>query len=333
MSGAGRPLRFLVGVLGAWIGMRTAQLWQVEEVALVATAAAAAPVQPRAAPRRIADTAPPLHRLAAFPPLHPRPAPPSARLRPSAKSPVVSLPAIGAAPPEGARPGAMPSAGAPVFVAAPLPPAAAPGKRLAASLWFIARAGQVTPFAPQLGGSQTGLRVTYTIDDARRLSLAARLSTAFARRQTEAAVGLDWQPTRLPVHIVAEQRIGVDRARGGPALAVIAGIGPAPIAGRLHVEGYVQGGAVARDGVEGFVDGAVRVGQPVAAIGPGELELGLAAWGAAQRDASRLDLGPAAALVLPVAGRSVRLSLEWRERLAGNARPASGVAVSLGTDF
>ena len=332
MSGAGRPLRFLVGVLGAWIGMRMAQLWPVEEVALVATAAAAAsPVQ--AVPHHIAAAAPLPPRLAAFPPLRARST--RASGRPSAPSalPIIFPSDADPEPPEGIPPEAMPPAGAPAFVAAPLPPAAAPGKRLAASLWLIARPGQVTPFAPQLGGSQTGARITYTIDDARRLSLAARLSTALARRQTEAAVGLDWQPTRLPVHIVAEQRIGIDRARGGQALAVIAGIGPAPIAGRLRVEGYAQGGAIARDGVEGFVDGAVRVGQPVAAIGPGELELGLAAWGAAQRGASRLDLGPAAALVLPVARRSVRLSLEWRERLAGNARPASGVAVSLGTDF
>ncbi|WP_256926549.1 hypothetical protein [Sphingomonas sp. TZW2008] len=193
--------------------------------------------------------------------------------------------------------------------------------------------GSGQPFAPQLGGSQAGARVTYAFGDARRLALAARVSTAIGTRQQEAAIGLDWQPTRLPIHIVAEQRIGVQGARGGPALGLIAGVGPAPIASALTIDAYAQGGAIARDGVEGYVDAAARLAHPLARFGQTRLDLGVGAWGGAQRGANRLDLGPSVTLAVPLSERVVRLSLDWRQRVAGRARPASGPALSIGTDF
>lgn len=189
------------------------------------------------------------------------------------------------------------------------------------------------PFVPQLGGSQAGMRLTYALDPERRLSLAGRISSALAMRQTEAAIGLDWRPTALPVHIVAEQRIGIDRARGGPSLGLIGGFGPTRVARWLVIDGYAQGGGILRDGIEGYVDGALRLSHPVGALGPARFELGLGAWGAAQRGAARIDVGPAASAVVPIAGRSLRLSLEWRQRLAGRATPTSGPALSIGTDF
>lgn len=189
------------------------------------------------------------------------------------------------------------------------------------------------PFVPQLGGSQAGVRLTYALDTARRLSLAGRISTALASRQSEAAIGLDWKPTALPIHLIAEQRIGLDRARGGPSLGLIGGFGPTPLASWLLIDGYAQGGGIVRDGIEGFVDGAVRLSHPIGNLGPARIELGLGAWGAAQRGAARLDAGPAASAILPIAGRSFRISLEWRQRLAGRATPSSGPALSIGTDF
>jgi hypothetical protein len=36
---------------------------------------------------------------------------------------------------------------------------------------------------------------------------------------------------------------------------------------------------------------------------------------------------------LPVRSHSLRLSLDWRERVAGNAMPRSGPALTLGADF
>lgn len=356
-SGSGRPFRFLASLIALWVGMRIFQLWPVEGTlsvaeALAPPAAAAVEVGPRggAADDHFWKQAFPAPIAVAEPVRGPathgwR----TAKLRDSAGA------SWRAAPPghgDGITPAAMPTA-----VAAAMPglaqaaPGAAPASqtavpapgaplsgpaaesRLRGSGWLIVRGGQAAPFVPQLGGSQAGVRLTYALDTAGRLSAAGRISTALRGRQREAAIGLDWQPTRLPVHVVVEQRIGIERARGGPSVALIGGFGPTAVAGGLMLDGYGQAGVIARDGAEGFADGAVRLSRAVATVGAARLELGLGAWGGAQRGAARLDAGPSASAVLPIAGANVRLSLEWRERLAGRAAPTSGPAVSIGTDF
>ncbi|QNE32881.1 hypothetical protein F1C10_13730 [Sphingomonas sp. NBWT7] len=340
MSARGRPLRFLVVMGAGWIGVRSALLWP-DQAPLPALATVVAPPalaettpRPLTHPRFTARQMTAVRADIKPPPASRRPAtpqhagfllPPSDNREPS--------PSDDPAPPSSIRAQPFTAIAAPL---APPPPdrAATTRSRFAASVWTILRdGGSGQPFAPQLGGSQAGARVTYALGDARRLALAARVSTAIGTRQQEAAIGLDWQPTRLPIHIVAEQRIGVQRARGGPALGVIAGIGPAPITGALTIDAYAQGGAIARDGVEGYVDAAARVAHPIARVGQTRLDLGVGAWGGAQRGASRLDLGPSVTLAVPLSERVIRLSLDWRQRVAGDARPASGPALSIGTDF
>ena len=61
--------------------------------------------------------------------------------------------------------------------------------------------------------------------------------------------------------------------------------------------------------------------------------MGAGAWAAAQPGLSRLDLGPQAALRLPVAGHAMTLAADWRLRAAGNAAPGSGPTLTLTTDF
>jgi hypothetical protein len=56
-------------------------------------------------------------------------------------------------------------------------------------------------------------------------------------------------------------------------------------------------------------------------------------WGGAQRGAARLDVGPAASLSLPIADRNLRLSFEYRRRVAGRAAPGSGPVLAIGSDF
>jgi len=38
-------------------------------------------------------------------------------------------------------------------------------------------------------------------------------------------------------------------------------------------------------------------------------------------------------LLLPDLGEGTRIALDWRQRLAGNARPESGLALTLASDF
>jgi hypothetical protein len=222
----------------------------------------------------------------------------------------------------------------------PLGPAAIGATRatshasLSVSGWLLARGGASgTVSGGQLGASQAGVRAVYGIDPSRRLGLTARLAAPLEGRGREAALGIEWRPTRWPVRLIAEQRFVLDGGRGGPTVGVIAGYGPAEIAPGARIETYGQAGAIVRDGVEGFVDAAARLTHGVAERGRLRLDAGVGAWVSAQRGAARGDLGPSLGVALPLGRRSVRLALDWRQRIAGTARPGSGPALSVGSDF
>ncbi|PTS80097.1 hypothetical protein DBR17_11225, partial [Sphingomonas sp. HMWF008] len=121
--------------------------------------------------------------------------------------------------------------------------------------------------------------------------------------------------------------------RGGPALAVVGGIGPVALPRDFRLEAYAQAGAIRRGTTEPYADGAVRIVHPLGTIGGVPVELGAGAWGGAQRGAARLDLGPSLGVSVPLGKQRVRVLLDWRQRVAGTALPGSGAALTLGTDF
>ncbi len=317
----GRPLRFIGFTLASWIAGRVAMLWPTIE----------------SLPDLIRAVIPPAAAATAFyTAVPPKPLVLLAQTPIAAARPVV-VPALPSPPPveateERPLPSSEPLQPPPLrllsIVAIDRP------SRFAASIWAIARAGidQTRP-GSQLGGSQAGVRITYALTRSRRLALSARLSTPLRGRVREAAIGVDWQPTAAPVHLLAEQRFATGRGRGGPAVLVVGGLDPHPLSGNLSVEAYAQAGAIARDRIEPFADGAIRLTHSVVAVGGTKLDLGIGGWGGAQRGATRLDIGPTAAVRLPIAGRTIRLTLDWRQRIAGNARPGSGPALTIGSDF
>jgi hypothetical protein len=63
------------------------------------------------------------------------------------------------------------------------------------------------------------------------------------------------------------------------------------------------------------------------------LALGDRAWGAAQPGASRIDIGPSMMLRLSIEARTVAMTLDWRQRVTGDAKPSSRVALTMGIDF
>lgn len=266
---------------------------------------------------------------------------------PSIKLAAVARPSLARLIPaadEPAHPSAVPS-GNQAGPAASETPALLPGlpsltppngpSRWSASAWLLVRggtgAGGAVPVS-QLGGAQAGVRVSYALDTTRRLALTARVSAPLHGQGREAAAGVSWRPTRAPVTLIAEQRVSLDGGRGGPALFAIAGLNPTPIAAGFRVEAYGEAGAIKRDRVEPFADGAARLSRPITS-GPVRVDLGLGAWGGAQRGATRLDIGPSIGASVPVARHTLRLTLDWRERVAGGAKPTSGPALTLGTDF
>ena len=215
------------------------------------------------------------------------------------------------------------------------PPARLPS-RWSGSAWLVARGGAgIAPggLGGQLGESQAGARIAYLVDRRHRIALAARVTTPLGRGLREAAVGVEWQPTRLPVRLVAEQRFAIDGGRGGPALGVVGGVGPVALPLAFRLEAYGQAGVIRRAATEPYADGAARVAHPLAAIGGVRVDLGAGAWGGAQRGAARLDLGPSLGVSLPLGKQRVRATLDWRQRVVGDARPGSGTALTLGTDF
>jgi hypothetical protein len=348
MTGRGRPLRFLGASLAGWIGLRAVMLWP--HAATVPDLARA--LVPGLPARTVA---PPLAELPMMTPLaH---APLALWVLPARPSPLrggrgrdpdrLALALLGFAQfgpsedPAGAATSAQ--AGPPLLAglprSAPSPLLAARAvapSRWSGSVWLVARGGggvATAPLGGQLGGSQAGLRLAYLLDRKRRLAAMARVTSPLGSGLREAAVGVEWQPTRLPVRLVAEQRVALNAGKGGPAITVVGGFGPLPIGGGFRLESYAQAGAIHRDRTEGFVDGALHVSHPLTTLGTIPIDLGAGLWGGAQRGAARLDIGPSITATLPIAGRQARLSLDWRERVAGQARPGSGVALTLGADF
>lgn len=331
MSGRGRPLRFLAVVGIGWVAARAAMHLPLTPAALP-PAEAASPGMPQAMVAPLAPPVEPPRPRAGLPPIPPvrrlgiAAFPGSAQPRPPA---AFASPAPADAPPR-AFPGLTPFVrSAPTQVS--LPPME---DRWSASLWLVARPGSGAGAVPggQLGGGQTGVRLSYLLDRRRRIGAFARTIAPLSGPGKEAALGVEWQPMRAPVRLIAEQRFGLDGAPGGTGLGLVAGVDTRLPAG-FRLQAYGQGGAIARNRIEPYADGSARLTRKLASIGGAELALGGGAWGGAQRDAARIDVGPSATLSVPVGGKALRLSLDWRQRVAGDARPGSGLALTLGTDF
>lgn len=333
---SGRPIRFLGVATVGWVGVRAALLWSAIGPAAI----------PRAlVPAAFADRAPPASRTVAAPasvtvasPLRPV-AGALAVFQPKPVPCITALPAVRPDPTPTDTP-VTPALASPQAILAPPPPMLAGAdpkpSRWSASAWFVLRDGR--GIAPglgggQLGGSQAGLRVAYALGDARRIAIVGRVATPLKGSGREGAIGVEWRPTSLPVRLVAEYRVSLDGGASGPAAGIIAGTGPAPLALGFDLETYGQAGVIRRRRTEPFAEGAARLSLPIVAIGEAKVDLGLGGWGGAQRGAQRLDIGPSLGVRIPVAGKAIRASLDWRQRVAGNARPGSGPVLVIGGDF
>lgn len=361
MGRTGQPLRFLALVMGGWIMMRLVLLWPQPGALVPATR----PINGGHdwANSHLTDPfTPPLGVITPFG-LHLLPAGRAKQALAQVTKPARSSHGRGAAPvavsdpnrvalavlafvqfgnpqpvdAQGAR-AALVVDHTPLRAFVPLAvPVRQGAPRLSGSLWFIARSGNGAGSGlngGQIGGDQAGLRLAYALGQSRRLAIVGRVATPLAGAGREAAIGLEWQPTGLPVRLVAEQRIALEPGSGGgPAVALVGGLGPQDIGRNFRLEAYAQGGVIKRHEVIGFADGAARISRKIAQAGAIPFDAGAGIWGAAQPGAARLDIGPTAGAVLPIANRSLRLSLDWRQRIAGEARPGSGVALTLGAAF
>ncbi|HET6524602.1 hypothetical protein [Sphingopyxis sp.] len=189
--------------------------------------------------------------------------------------------------------------------------------------------------AGQLGGSQAGLRLAYGFGDTGRVRAYGRATIALQRpRQRELAFGLAFAPmAQLPVDLAIEQRVAAG-PEGRTALAVMAsgGVSDVALPAGFRLDAYAQAGIVGARRRDGFADGAVVVDRRLGARET-SLRLGALAAGAVQPGAARVDVGPRLTLRLPEVGEGSRIALDWRQRVAGDARPESGLALTLAADF
>jgi hypothetical protein len=199
------------------------------------------------------------------------------------------------------------------------------------SAWILFRpqsSGQKLADFGQLGGSQAGVRLYLPLR--RGVRLTGRVSMPLSGVGTDASLGVALKARQLPVELLVERRFALDRgSRNAFSATLTSSIASRSIVRGWQVEGYGQAGLVGIRHPSLFADGALRLTKAIARTGKIKLEAGGGVWAAAQQGVSRLDAGPAVSVLTP----AFRASFEWRQRLAGNAKPSSGPSVTLSSSF
>lgn len=218
------------------------------------------------------------------------------------------------------------------------PLASATSDRWLLDAWLLWRDG--SGFVPlsgpgQLGGSQAGARLQYDLTPRApgRLAAYSRLTSALNRPAApEAAIGLAYQPDRrIAFSVGLERRVALGHgARDAFAVVAAGGINPVDVGMGLRAEGYAQAGFVGFRRRDAFADGKLSVYRPLANSG---LSAGVAISGGAQPHLNRLDIAPEVQMRFSVKNKPTKIAAEWRERVLGNARPGSGLTVTVAAGF
>lgn len=180
-----------------------------------------------------------------------------------------------------------------------------------------------------LGGSQAGARLNYNFN--RWLAASLRTTSPLGGSGgVEVAAGVRVTPLRsIPVAITAERRQTFGRGHTGrSAFALLAegGLYHRPMPWKFSLDAYLQAGIVGLKSRDYFVDGAVSVSRPVW----GRFSAGFGMWGGAQPGIYRIDAGPRVSIRVR---DNIYAHVDWRQRIAGSARPSSGPALTLAADF
>jgi len=195
--------------------------------------------------------------------------------------------------------------------------------------------------APTYGASQLGAVLNYRLAPS-----AARDPRAYVRAyralvengESELSVGLSARPlAELPLRAHAElratQRSGDTGVELRPSAFVTSEIPPVDLPFKARAEFYAQAGYVGGDDATAFADGQLHVLRDVGQFDLAKISFGAAAWGGAQKGAERVDVGPSMRVDMTIGSVPARLSVDYRERVAGSAQPDSGAAVTLSTSF
>lgn len=199
-------------------------------------------------------------------------------------------------------------------------------------------AGGTGPAAsPVLGGGQSGASLAFAIDPLARRPLAfiGRLYAAHTSSGTidkdtaQGAIGLRWQAAP-GITIAAERLIAIGNATSGDWNVRLAG-GGEDQQGAVKLTAYGEAGVrgngdIYAGGQASAMIAVVKANRMVFSVGP-------SAWTSVQQAemrVSRLDVGVGVIGSLPL---GTAISADWRWRIAGNADPVSGPAVTISVAF
>jgi hypothetical protein len=245
----------------------------------------------------------------------------------------------------------------PPFTAQPLPTTRPAADRWSLDVFGFYRQGSSAlaisqARSPIYGASQLGANLQWRAapSSSHDPRLYARAYHALVSGgESELAAGVSALPVGwVPVRVYGELRLTrnpPDSAAGlsartdwRPAAYAATEIPPQKLPLGLSLETYAAGGYVGGDADTYFLDGQSAVtGQLAIFRNPGSsaatLSLGGGVWGGAQRDASRVDVGPTLRLDMNLGEVPARISVDYREQVAGDAEPDSGVAATVSTRF
>ncbi len=214
-----------------------------------------------------------------------------------------------------------------------------PASRLSIYAYSFWRAGAPTPGSlgnGQYGGGQSAVIAAYALPRLGRDSFDIMARAAIAHdnsKEREFAAGVRWRPTqRLPVQFTAERRFRHGRADAFAAYAA-GGTSDIGLPMGFKLDGYAQAGYVSGDGGGLFADFNARAERKLVQIENTVMSGGIGDWGGGQRDVMRVDVSPTVRADMAVGQAQVRLSADWRFRVAGNAAPGNGPALTLSTSF
>jgi hypothetical protein len=165
------------------------------------------------------------------------------------------------------------------------------------------------------------------------LAATARAAAAPGKGGEEIAFGLRWQrPMALPLLLNAERRI----RSGAPddwAVYAAGGIDAQKLPAQFSLDAYGQAGWTSGGNGGGFFDAQARATRKLAEIGGATIKAGTGAWAGGQKGAQRLDIGPTMTAHFKIEDLPVNVRLDWRQRVAGTARPGHGLALTVATGF
>jgi hypothetical protein len=204
------------------------------------------------------------------------------------------------------------------------------------SFWRFAN-GSSNALAPgaQYGGSQSGIILTVDPfgDPKQGVAVLARGAITPNGKEKELALGLRWKPlANIPVSLTAERRFQAN-APDRFATYLAGGIDARPVIGKLKADGFAQAGFVSGKDGGGFFDVQAKLTHPLTHIRDTPITIGVGSRAGGQRDVARLDVGPTIGTHIAVAKTLVIVQLDWRMRIAGNARPKDGLALTLSSGF